>query len=269
MIINKPLIDYLTITTASENEAEEIWNGSFIGVEHEIEKRFNYTGSSFYDSGGNWFLGEGVQDGEKHFMLQVSGEAAEVAFLYYNHLVIDGTANCSRIDVQRTIEKPENWSQSDLILKCEEQGLKPEVRRSHGEYGELVTVYTGKRTSGRMNRTYEKETKDGERFIRFETEFGRHYAKAVFTEIATGKATRQAFINGEVMRRKSVGMFEAFKVDGSSYTPKPKVKKEQSKTGKWILNTVLPCLVKYKNQHDHDPKIIQMVIDALTQDGQG
>lgn len=265
MVLNHPMIDYLTLTTYESELAEKWHEENFIGREFEEKKRMQYQGVLVYERGGSWFLGSGEQKGEAHYMMQVSGSAAEIAFHRYKSHIIDHSAKPSRIDLQLTIERPEGWSQSNLIMECESKGLKPRVERSGGEYGELVTVYTGTRTSGRMNRTYEKESKDGDRYIRFETEYGRDYSLPVAYGLAVGSDTIQEFLNGEVRRRKAVSMFEYFFVGEGVKLPKAKKVKATTKTERWLLNVVLPCLVRYKNSHDCDPKIIDMYKKALTE----
>lgn len=264
MIVNEAQIDWLTLTTTRETVAEYMYNMAFIGQKQTEQKRMQYEGSIFSGYGGTWFLGEGVQKGEPSYMLQVSGGAAEFAFEFFKPEIIDGSVHCSRIDVQLTIEYPHKWSQGDLIVECEAWGLKPEVRRSEGEYGELVTVYLGKRSSGRMSRTYVKETRGGGMFLRHEIEFGRNYAKAVAMQIARGGATRQEFINGEVYRRKQVTQLGIFSVGEGKFLPRVYEVKTMGKTEKWILNTVLPALVKYKNSHEHDDMLIQKIITELS-----
>jgi len=266
MILNEPMIDYLTLTTFDGELATKWQKEHFLKVEVEEKKVMQYQGAMIYKNGGSWFLGVGEQKGEPHYMLQVSGGAGSVAFDLYKTYILDGTAKPTRIDLQLTIDKPIGWSQSDLIIKCEQKGLKPRVERSSGEYGELITVYTGTRASGRMNRTYEKESKDGDRYMRFETEFGRGYSLPVAHSLAVGDASIQDFINGEVRRRKDVDMFQFFSVGEGVELPKAKKVKATSKTERWLLNVVLPCIVKYRNSHDSDPKIIRMIEKACKEE---
>lgn len=265
MILNKAQIDWLTLTTFSEEIAGQ-WRqyvSEASDKEPKLKRRENYRGFEVSAMGGTWFFGHGKQKGTDHFMMQVSGQAAEGCFSRFGGDVVHNGARCSRIDIQITIEQPDKWSQVKLIAECEEAGLKPEVKRSSGEYGELITVYTGKRTSGRLNRTYQKEGKNGERWVRFETEFGRNYAHAVAGGLATERATRQEYINGEVGRRRSVDRFMVFSDNGVSKLPKPKRVKSMGKTERWILNTVLPALTRYANSHDRDSEVIDMIREVI------
>lgn len=263
MVLNKAMIDYLTLTTF-DGELGGLWYENHIADGYEEQKRMQYFGSSIYAHGGTWFVGKGKQKDKPHYMLQVSGAAAHVAFSLYRDNIINDALNVSRIDLQLTIEKPEKWKQGDLIVKAERAGLKPRVERSEGKYEELITVYTGTRPSGRMNRTYQKESEEGEQYIRFETEFGRNYSQPVAHALATRKASIQDFINGEVDRRKVVDMFEAFRVGNGKKLPKQRKVKPTTGRERWLLNVVLPCLVAYKNSHECNDDIIRQFREELT-----
>lgn len=268
MIVNKALIDYITVSSFDMDTMLEIWKKSPLWGAKEEQKRMQYIGLACYSHDGSWFIGWGTQKAKDHCIIQVSGHASEYMFKLCKDDIASKRVTVSRIDIQRTIQEPKGWSSRDLNIMCEERGLEPRVQRSKGLNGsDLITVYTGTRGSGRMNRTYQKETKEGERFVRFETEFGRHYSKAVAFRLATEKETRQSFINGEVKRRETVSMFSHFIAGENGYNPITNEKRPISKTEKWIIETVAPALVKYKNGHDSNPEIIKMIVDKLTEDG--
>jgi len=264
MVVNKALIDYITLSSYDMDTMKRLWKESPLCSATEEQKRMQYTGLVNYSREGSWFIGWGKQKGKDHCIIQVSGQASEHMFRLAKDDIIKKLVTVTRIDVQRTIEEPVGWSSRELNIMCEEKGLEPKVQRSKGLNGsDLITVYTGSRASGRMNRTYQKETIEGERFVRFETEFGRHYSKAVAYRIATGKESRQSFINGEVKRREVVSMFSHFIAGEDRYDPIPNEKKESSKTEKWIIEIVLPALVRYKNSHSSNHELIKTILKAL------
>lgn len=95
----------------------------------------------------SFFIGMGVQDKKRHAVMQVSGHQA-----HKMHPVFKDFANwyCTRIDVQRTVKKPE-WV--DL----------PKLHKLLGKKGtslisseENDTLYIGARSSEKFTRLYEK-----------------------------------------------------------------------------------------------------------------
>lgn len=119
-----------------------------------------------------------------------------------------------------------------------------------------------------MNRTYQKESIDGDRFVRFETEFGRDYARALGYDLTRGRITRDMVVNGEIDRRKGIPLVAWFRVENEGkYQPKPERKKERAKIEKWYIDTVIPSLTRYANSHDCDERVIQRFVDACKKKG--
>ena len=260
MQTNNARIDYLTLTTydiATGNYWLNYVMSTCYASSAIQQKIQQYKGFRIHlDEGGSLFVGEGEQDNKPHFMLQATGEGSENIFAWASFDLTRSRVNCSRIDIQVTIEQPDNWSQLELFTACELAGYKPEIRRSGARVGdgELITVYTGTRAGGRLNRTYQKESETGERFLRFETEFGRGYAMQVAHSLATGNATRQGYIDGEVWRKRKVSDYCVFSSGCFMALPVMEVR-ESDKTEEWLLNVVLPSFTRYVNSHDADPFI--------------
>ena len=267
MLINTPTLDYMTVTTSSDTLAAEWYQNYNLGNDDdEIHRRFNYKGNQWYEHGGTWFLGHGTQENANHYMFVASGSAANVMLERVGSDLASGSCACTRLDVQITLDKPDWWKQSRLIVMCEELGMKPCVERSDGLQEELISVYTGTRASGRMNRTYQKEDSDKNQFIRFETEFSREYAKSLAVTLYRGGVTCREVINGEVRRRRDVNMYEVFFTGDGTYYPKANRKKSLGKTDKWLLQTIAPFIKKYVNSHDKNTDVVKALREAIGDD---
>jgi hypothetical protein len=267
-------IDYLTLTTFNRGIAQKWmdWIEVFSGREREnldSERRHRYVGMRGFGDMASVFLGE-RGDG-KHYMLQISGQDSDELIHNIPDMMSDVMSQrvrCTRIDVQVTIVQPPGWSQLDYKLSAEEAGLKPTNARSDNkEHGvELETVYTGKKTSGRLNRLYQKVTDDGVLLLRYETQYTEDYATSVIESILNNGVKPESIIRGEIARR-GIGMLDNFDLwaDGL-FAPKRRRKViEADKRAAWLVDDILPVLMEYIERHDADPRVLDTYIDALTE----
>ena len=270
--INKAMVDYWTLTTFDQVIFEN-WHMIMRGEGCKYEKRKRYEGDRGEGGMKSVFVGVGTQKGKKHYVAECSGASADMLLgRFVNGETIRGRINCTRIDVQVTIEEPASWNQIDYESAAESAGLKPTKCRSADSINtglELMTVYTGTRESGRFNRVYEKVMESGERLLRFETQFGRGYAKAVCAGILNGRRSEIAIVRGEIARRgiKELDVFDLW--TDQIFIPKEEKRIEVDKRVLWLVADILPVFAEYINRHDADPRVVEMFARTIAQSGTG
>jgi len=265
---NKAMVDYWTVTTFDDALFDE-WYSKMCNMEEmRREKIKRYEGWRGNGKYSKVFLGVGRQKGKRHFLIQCSGQDSdELLNEIFPLCLVDGRAKCTRIDLQVTIDEPENWSQIEYEELAEKHGLKPTKRRSSDKVNggglELMTVYTGTRESGRFNRVYEKVMMSGLRLLRFETQFGRGYAKAVAASLTAGKVSRKEVIKGEIYRRsfQPLEVFDLWKC--AIYQPKQEKRVDEDKRAMWLISDILPVFAEYINRHDADPAVVSAFLATI------
>lgn len=110
----------------------------------------------------NAFYGIGEQGGRRHYIMRIAGSGADSLWSAWG---VTEDWYATRIDVQRTIRRPENW---DAIE--EYRGLQvPRRSKSIIESETGGTIYLGVRTSETFCRIYEKIV-DSDKYLRLEFE---------------------------------------------------------------------------------------------------
>lgn len=269
LVLNVPMIDWFTVTSWEEVVGRDWWEYVWqLAGDGRHKKIMQYEGLLKDVPGGSIFAGAGEIRGKEHYMLYVSGAAADREFWRFKDVIGSGSARVSRIDVQVTIDEPDGWSQLGYMANAEEAGLKPTNRRSPNLEGdaELMTVYTGSRDSGRFDRCYQKESVGGFRFLRYETQFGRKYANELGAALARGDATAGEALAGQLARRGDLVELDVFRklLDGGEYHPV--YAREKGDKEKWLLNTVIPAIRAYCNQHDANSGIVELLRQATIGD---
>jgi hypothetical protein len=265
--LNKAMIDYFTCTTESE-KIHKYWVDIVRGAHGLVWDRIKrYEGIRGKGDQNGIFVGESLGNAKHHYILQISGcKADDVRMFIDVNDIKSGKVNVTRIDVQATIQEPATWSQIGYLQACENAKLKPEAKRSRNPYNrklELITVYTGTRTSGRYNRLYQKVTEDGVNLLRYETEFGRGYAKSVAYEILSGKQARESVIKGEVKRRKleCLRVFDLWQCE--LFAPKQERRIVLDNRANWLVVDILPVLAEYINRHDANEGVRKAFLQVL------
>ena len=140
---------------------------------------------------GNWlqyhgqksehmFYGVGLQQDRRHYIVQASGELAQ---MFYDSTIDYGQMFCKRIDVQKTIEEPENYRPLKLYEDFKnEPGNKRNSSIILSDSGS--TVYMGSRVSDSYIRVYQKDI-EGNPFIRLEIEIKGNTALDVYENLRT------------------------------------------------------------------------------------
>lgn len=256
--VNRPAIDYLTVTTFDEvaMAAMKMWHDS-VQENGKEARRMQYTGDTRADRYGTSFLGAGEQKSMTHAMLQVSGMLAASAFTNLRAQLIAGKLKLTRIDLQVTVEYPRHtWSQADLfsILRDDnEDRVVNYVESKSGPQGtKLATVYYGSRLSERLVRIYEKVGMGDEVLLRFEVEYKGDRARRVSHDLLAG-ATEKAILWGEVLRLPDVYNLRRWFGKCLETTPHTvRVVREPGNTQDWLAQVVAPVLDRYLNQHEED-----------------
>ena len=265
--INQARVDYWTFTTF-DKWIFEAWHYKMREEGAQHEKRKRYEGDRGKGRFASVFVGVGTQKGREHYIVECSGESSHGLMSHFvNTDMMLGRVNCTRIDVQVTIDEPLTWSQLAYEKQAEDHGLKPTKARSNDTVNggglELITVYTGTRESGRFNRVYEKVMQGGERLLRFETQYGRGYSKAVAASILSGKQTCESVIRGEIARR-NLPLLDWFDLwSCSTYSPKQEKRVEHDNRAMWLVTDILPVFAEYIQRHDADPHVAAMFASVI------
>ena len=272
ILLYEPKADWLTLTTF-DMEVGRAWHSlAHLGKQ---TKRMQYSGYTVTHDNGTLFYGETLQkkggrgDYVHACMLQASGPLGDVMLHMWSDEIVQGRVKCTRIDVQATMNQPELWSQLDYMAEREKAGKRPEIKRdthkiADGRELETITVYSGTRTSGRYTRVYQKLGAAGEYFLRFEVEFGRGYAHKIALGLADGSALPSDCLVGELARAKHTELKGAFGWLGAGlFAPKQDKRIANDDKASWLINTVLPTFHKYICQHDSDPLVADMFMQAI------
>jgi hypothetical protein len=264
--LNIAKVDYLTLTTFDMALSAQWFK--LVGIEARQERRMQYSGFSTEEKEGTIFWGQGKQKEIAHCMLQISGALADIMFWLFQEVIIEGKCKVSRIDVQMTVRQPDGWAQWSFGERLQIAGKKPSIARStcevNGQKVELMTVYSGARSSGRLTRVYQKVDDTGKILLRYEVEFGRDYAHALALALADGTGTKHGSLNSELMRLGDANLREVFWVDaGGLFAPKQARRIVADKSEEWLLNVVLPVFVRTINADGADPAILELFLSAI------
>jgi len=264
--LNSPSLDYVTITTFDPTASKAM--GDFVEPLKAVKdgkRRLQYVGMSGHHETGTAFVGTAMQRGKLHTMLQVSGLLSESAFLRLVRYVASGAARITRIDIQVTVPYDrEEWSQASVFETVRAAAPNRSVSFAESQSGpqgsKLATVYFGSRQSDRLVRLYEKMGLGEEVYIRFECEYKGGRARAVGHELAKGLETAQNLLAGEILRFPHDGVQRHFG-DHLADPLDVKMVSEAGNTKRWLLETVIPSLDRFLNDHDANQR--QEVADAF------
>lgn len=262
MLTDTPLIDWITLTTFDKMTFVK-WEVKHLqidqpGIDYKIR---GYQGLSK----GAYFLGVGEQNKKSHAMLRVSGSDSHKAFYeFYNNVSV----KCTRIDLQITIELPENYSARILTDDLREV-IKNKNIAIVENTDKLDTIYIGSRKSDRFCRIYVKEI-DKNLYLRFEVEFKGCWAgtvsKALFENMPVSPILNSYL---DTMNcNDSQGIIKLIKsklADFDSGLANPKIMRDNNKTYNWLIETVTPSIIRILNDHDYGPYLKQHLIDIIAE----
>lgn len=258
------MIDWLTVT--SNLELKYLHWKKKQGRGHK-QKRMQYEGKV---NERGVFVGSGTQNDERHYMTQSSGEFATE---WAARILPAGVSNCTRLDIQVTIEydEPHNSSATKDVLKF--AGIPMSVSSISSDTGD--TTYIGSRTSERMMRIYQK----GKGLIRFEWEFKGGVAAQYWQFLHDNKehlfsAMAAVWVAEtrnwlEPYREYILGLAYAYdgaiiQASGMS-APRATTVRRETKTQKWLRGPVESAIVKMIQSHDPDSQEwVKKWIEGLT-----
>lgn len=255
--LNSPDIDYLTATTFNPvclRYARQVVIAQ-ARKEDTPKRRMQYTGSLWHHEEGTCYIGTGEQKGIEHHLIQVSGLWADSLWPVLRPFVVGGTANVTRLDLQITCPYTRStWSQVRLFERLKAQGrVSVSYRESQsGPAGStLATVYYGSRQSDRFIRVYEKMGMGEEVFLRFETEYKGHRAKAI--ALALDDTDPAEILWQEVSRVSDMVLESVFlPALGKEERARVEVIKPEPATVKWLIEQVAPALDRVIQDHNID-----------------
>ena len=265
MLLNFPLIDWITITSFDEqthHDAMVMFDQliGFSGGAYKLANRLQYQGRLINGGNGHAFLGFAEQKNVDHMMIQVSGELAHMLLglpmrsgdepgkSALRKIALDPFSKVTRLDIQVTVRQPDDWSQYKFFKRVKETGKPCSFIESDSalDGGKLSTVYTGTRKSDNFVRTYQKDDYDGNLYIRHELEL-----KGARSDAAKGPALRKLQLAGilkHYLNKIEDPMLDAVLrpiLNNPPYQVTVKRESNLAKREKWIRNTVLPALKRY------------------------
>lgn len=259
MITDRPAIDWLTLTTNSTRAAIEIDAiiNSIVGATVTMEKTIGgYNGRV----GDGFFIGEGVQKGSQHFMINLYGPLAD-KYMFHPLKV---PADCTRIDLQVTVEWPFGNSNnmfiesSPIMVESEiERGQRArKIRPILDPLDGFCTLYVGSKTSKKFYRIYIKGDEDTGLFIRFETVFKgkKGLAKKVYFEVSENPSSMVRFLAGELGTLPYTPItnefFRYFGLLAGDVLPQGRERPTPQKTLNWIVRQVMPAFKRVIGNED-------------------
>lgn len=253
--------DYLTLTTFDEKEfismqAYTVSADSMRRIPIKEAKRMQYRGFQ----GDGWFVGEGRQGGERHFMMQASGARAQDCLRYALQFhERSGLVKCTRIDLQCTSS---SGFVGDMPAIAESirgldagafggRGPRPSVTYFSSEKSE-DTMYIGSRRSPRFWRFYNKPI-SGELRLRAELEAKGWLGEAIWQELCD-----KGMFHVKHIHQRELGALpddiramarDCYQPHGDdARTPKPQVDETGLRaTQKWLMECVLPAFERIIN----------------------
>lgn len=267
LTLYQPLIDWVTMTSWHEG----FW-GYWRSIAEHLQKktreqsRLNYHGHGVKTGEGTLFVGEGVQKGREHYIMQVGGELSGSVISKVAHAYESYSSRVTVIDLQITIPHPDDWKQESLLYNILSTGrIAGWAESQDRKAGRLQTVYIGSWQSDRLIRVYVKLTEGDEKLLRFEVHYKGLRADAAARAIMFDGVTVRQILIAEVQRNGSdyLEPFEAALGNGAPYHVRVKQRSSLSKTENWIRTTVIPALNRYANNSSADDSLIYDVMRSL------
>lgn len=260
MLTDTPLIDWITLTTFDQMTFVR-WEVKQLaietpGIDYKIR---GYQGLSK----GSCFLGVGEQNKKSHAMLRVSGSESHMAFWnYYN----PASVKCTRIDLQITIDLPDNYSARQLTDDLREAVKNKNIAIVENT-NNLDTIYIGSRTSDRFCRIYVKEI-DKNFYLRYEVEFKGAWAetvsKAIFENMPLSPILNSYLETISCEDKQGIlNLIKSKLSDFDSGLSNPKIKRDNNKTYNWLIEQVTPSIIRILHDHDYGEYLKQHLLEVI------
>lgn len=267
LTLNSVKCDWIT-ATSFDYRFYQFWAKRAEKVEGERResKLMQYLGFEKAGVSGTTRVLVGRQNGREHYMVQVTGEAADAAMADVGRQYSQGFASVTRIDIQCTTRQPEGWVAKDLfneVGKWKRVSYVESVDRASKKI--LATVGVGARASDRYVRVYTKMADSGP-LLRFEVEFKGSRARAAMRYMVKLNTRMKDILLHEVLNTKSKILQRVFYVPIDSDSPvRVRVigRTDAEKTNRWLVDSVLSTLVRQLSDHDSDGELWGAYFDAL------
>lgn len=230
--MNDAYFDWLRLATWDTAQYTLILSKLYNLDTFQPHKLMQYRGKRSVD--GRIFHGLGIQGSapheRRHAIVQMSGFIAHE----HRHLLRTfGSFYCTRLDVQVTIEQPEEHNAATLYGRV--RGRKRRLIKSD----EGSTVYIGSRRSDLFTRIYEKPI-DGRQFLRCEFELKGDYSRSAWTNYQMGNTTvREIFATCHERAKIPAPWRDWFALGIDAYPNLLKSETERDLQGKlgWLADT--------------------------------
>lgn len=236
------------------------------------------TRAGRYDGrgGAGWFAGTASQNGKEHMLFSWYGEDSDSVMWLHTRPEVD----CTRIDLQITIDLPCTWGEVfdqavDLVtvLKAHEdtRGQRARLIDPRLRPDGWVTIYVGTREgTQRFYRIYVKESGiAGLPYLRFEVEYKDKSGLAgkVYRAIGNNPLTLVTALAGEIgtlPRHKMLDPFhELLSMSPAELMSMERRRADENNTIKWLKRQVAPAVKRLLNDHDHRAAVAGLLADWL------
>lgn len=235
-------------------------------------KRMQYEGTVYQSDRGTTFFGTAEQNNRLHYMAQFSGLWSQNAWDVNWEMVRDGLVKATRIDIAVTVELGDAaWSQSALFSRLRRFSSTRSISYLESKSGpdgrKLATVYVGQRSSDRMIRIYEKVLDDEKIALRFEAEYKSARAGSVAGLLLAGIRSG-SFLRHELDVLNDRPLLALFNGCLLNEPTAATVRKEESRTERWLIDQVLPTLQRFLNEHGNEAhELVYVFLKVLLNSG--
>lgn len=259
MIIERPAVDWLTLTTYDLKAALEFDSllHSVAGNGQTWEREIRgYAGTE----GDGFFIGEGEQGGKKHFLINLWGDLSDKLMFHPLRPEMD----CTKIDLQITLP----WTDGENAFPAfyESVPILEKGEKEKGHRGRKIrplippdgwcTQYVGSKSSKRFYRIYMKG-EEGDLYIRFEVVYKdkKDLAGKVYSRVLDNPANMTTYLAGEVdtmpkEARIITPFYEYLKHIRGKSLPQGRTRPTPEKTLNWIIRQVLPAFKRVMGNED-------------------
>ncbi|MCB8946163.1 MAG: hypothetical protein H6658_20655 [Ardenticatenaceae bacterium] len=277
MILDRPAIDWLTLTTFDRKTAIEldaiVFHAAGEGAQSEPTRMDNYDGRW----GDGFFCGEGIQGVNKyaHWMFNLWGDMAD-RVMFNSDLISLADVDCTRIDIQITLEWlfgnafPAFYESIPIIEAGEsEKGQRKRSVEPIVPPSGWCTMYVGSKTSDRRYRIYMKGEED-DLLIRFEVMYRgkKSYAGKAYKAILSSPDDTTRVIAEEIFslppESPIVKPFHDFvRTITGKPLPKGRSRPSPNKTLNWITRQVLPAFKRVLGNEDTRFTASMLLLDLV------
>lgn len=269
--LDKPLIDWLTITSFEPNvyDMQKKMLAFMVQLGASITegaKVLQYIGIMSTNELGSLYVGSAEQKGAVHFLIQISGELCNDRDLLIpiGQGIREGWLQCRRIDLQMTTIELLDWQQWAFFNRQKRSKRTVGWVESSPDGETLATVYVGSRSSGKFLRVYEKMIAKT-RLLRAEYELKGNTASSFSKMLFDGTSTTARLYKLLMQQTddKELSLIYLPLLEYVETATKPKILSNEPKAEKWLRETVLPTFTRFINDHQSNPEVLRLFKEAI------